>query len=316
MSTYRNALPQLGEQLFLTDGGMETTLVFKDGIDLPCFAACTLMETEAGVQRLKDYFDDYLPIALNHHCGFVLETPTWRANPFWGAEIGYDATGLDKLNRDCVKLMEGIREQYAHEGCPIVVSGCIGPRYDGYSAAQQLTAEQAYEYHRLQIATFADTAADMVSAMTLNYPAEAIGITKAAQAYGIPVSISFTTETDGRLPDGMSLGDAIAAVDAATDNGPAYYMINCAHPDHFSQALDQPWAQRIRAIRANASRLSHAELDEAEVLDAGNPEEFGQLYRKLRESFPQLTILGGCCGTDHRHIGEIGTSCCAHTKAA
>lgn len=314
--TYRNDLPQLKDKLFLTDGGLETTLVFKDGLDLPCFAAFTLIETETGRQRLQDYFDSYLPLAINQHCGFVLETPTWRANADWGKELGYTRETLAQANRDCVAFLEGVRTSYAHPQCPIVISGCIGPRYDGYSAEVQMDAEQAYQYHREQVKTFAATNADMISAQTLNYPAEAIGITRAAQEFGIPVVISFTTETDGRLPNGMSLGEAIYRVDAATQNGPAYYMINCAHPDHFSSALEDSWMQRVRAIRANASRLSHAELDESETLDDGNPDEFGRLYRQLRDRFPHLSVLGGCCGTDHRHVEKVGHYCCAHPHAA
>lgn len=309
MTTYRKQLPQLGQQLFLTDGGLETTLIFEQGYDLPCFASFVLIETEAGQQALRDYYERYARIALHRHCGFILEAPTWRANPDWGAELGYDAAALERVNRQCVALLENLREEYTHPLCPIVISGCLGPRGDGYVPGQQMSVEQAADYHAPQVASLASTAADMLSAMTLSYPEEAIGITRAAQAHGMPVAISFTTETDGRLPNGISLGEAIEFVDAATNGGPDYYMINCAHPDHFDQALDGDWVQRIRGIRANASRRSHAELDEAEELDSGDPTEFGSLHGELAARFPHLSVLGGCCGTDHRHVEAVAGKC-------
>ena len=153
----------------------------------------------------------------------------------------------------------------------------------------------------------------MISAVTMTYPEEAIGIIQAASQFNIATVISFTTETDGRLPNGITLREAIEAVDNATDNGPSYYMINCAHPDHFSQALDEnaPWVQRIHGVRANASRKSHAELDESKELDSGNPKELGKQYQALRQQFPHFNVLGGCCGTDHRHIEHI-SKCCHH----
>ncbi len=148
---------------------------------------------------------------------------------------------------------------------------------------------------------------DLVSAYTINYEEEAIGIVKAAKSAEVPVVIGFTVETDGKLPTGQSLGKAITAVDEATNNGPAYYMINCAHPTHFKDILevDEPWVKRIRAIRANASTKSHAELDEAVDLDEGNPLDFGTRCGELKKISPNINIFGGCCGTDHRHVEEI-----------
>ena len=174
-----------------------------------------------------------------------------------------------------------------------------------------MTADDAQAYHHDQIESLAATDADVVHAMTITYADEAIGITRAAMAAGMPVVISFTTETDGRLPGGTSLADAIGAVDRATDNGPAYYGINCSHPTHFGPAFpaDDEGGRRIRSIRANASIKSHAELDESETLDAGDPAELAGLYRVLRTGHPQLTILGGCCGTDATHVEAIARAC-------
>ncbi len=303
---YRDDLPQLGGDLFLTDGGIETTLIFHRGLDLPAFAAFDLLKDEAGTDELRRYFAPFVTLAADRGLGFVLESPTWRANPRWAQEIGYSPDQLDRMNRDAISLMEEIRDERGGEA-PIVISGCVGPHDDGYDPRETLTAEQAEDYHATQIGTFADTAADMVTAITMTYADEAVGVVKAAQRFGIPVAISFTVETDGRLPSGQPLGEAIRETDERTGDGPAYYMINCAHPTHFEAVLDEaePWRERVRGLRANASTKSHAELDEATELDDGDPADLGARYAALRKELPRLNVLGGCCGTDERHVAEI-----------
>lgn len=309
--SYRDQLPQLEEDLFLTDGGIETALIFHRGLDLPLFAAFDLLKSVEGTQALRDYYTPYLSIARDRGLGFVLESPTWRANPRWAQELGYSLGDLDTVNRKAIDLMEEIRSSFDH-GKPCVISGCIGPHDDGYSPSVCLSPEQAEEYHSVQIGTFSETSADMVTAITMTYPDEAVGIAKAAAASPMPVAISFTLETDGRLPNGQALGDAIQQVDGATHDSVAYYMINCAHPTHFEGVLDanEPWRERIRGLRANASTKSHAELDEAEDLDEGDPADLGRRYAALRESLPGLNVLGGCCGTDERHVTSIADACC------
>jgi S-methylmethionine-dependent homocysteine/selenocysteine methylase len=308
MSKYRHQLPQLSDKTFLTDGGLETTLVFHHGFDLPEFAAFDLFKQNKGYEILRNYFTDYATIAKTHQTGFILESPTWRASRDWGKKIGYSPKDLKEINCLSIAMLGDIRTQWEDETSPMVISGNIGPRGDGYSVTEKMTAREAHQYHSEQINTFSNTEADLVSAFTINYAEEAVGITRAAQDAGLPVVISFTVETDGRLPSGQPLGEAITAVDRATANGPAYYMINCAHPTHFRNTLagDATWLERIHAIRANASNKSHAELDEATELDAGNPEELGQNYADLKACLPWLNIFGGCCGTDHRHVAAIG----------
>ncbi len=300
--SYRDSLPQLDGGLFLTDGGIETVLIFHEGLDLPAFAAFDLLKDDAGTEALRRYYDPYASLARDRRLGFVLESPTWRASPRWAAELGYDAAELDRLNRKAIALMEEIRDAYAGDA-PVVISGCIGPHDDGYQPGETLSADAARDYHADQIETFAGTAADMVSAITMTYADEAIGVSRAAREAGIPAAISFTVETDGRLPSGQSLADAIELVDS--DTPPAYYMINCAHPTHFEAVLGEPWARRIRGLRANASTKSHAELDAADALDVGDPEDLGASYAALRARLPELNVLGGCCGTDHRHVTAI-----------
>jgi S-methylmethionine-dependent homocysteine/selenocysteine methylase len=308
---YRERLPQLDGGLFLTDGGLETTLIFHEGFDLPCFAAFVLLDSECGRKALRDYFDRYAPMAIAAGAGFVLEAPTWRANPDWGAKVGYGREALARNNRAAIALLLELRDRYETAASPMVVSGALGPRGDGYDPGALMSADEAADYHGFQIGLFRDAGADLVSAFTMTNIGEAQGIALAAKALDMPCVISFTVETDGRLPTGDTLAEAIRCVDAETGNGPAYYMINCAHPTHFDHVLaaGEPWIKRLRGLRANSSRMSHAELDNAPELDIGDPQELGGQYAELRRRFPHINVLGGCCGTDHRHVDCISTAC-------
>ena len=304
-------LPQLDGGLFLTDGGIETTLIFHRGIDLPLFAAFSLLDDEQGRETLRHYYEPYLRSAAEHDAGFVLESATWRASPRWAEELGYSPEQLATLNRSSIELLAELRAE--HQGRlegPIVISGCIGPQDDGYQPSQLLAAQDAERYHATQIKTFAATAADLVTAITMTYADEAIGIARAAAGAGLPAVISFTVETDGRLPSGQALAEAIEQVDSEVGEPPAYYMINCAHPTHFERVLDPGanWAGRIRGLRANASTMSHAELDETTELDDGDPADLGARYAELRSQLPNLSVLGGCCGTDERHVEAIASA--------
>ena len=307
MPAYRHHLPQLDAEVFLTDGGIETTLIFDDGFDLPDFAAFTLLTDPTGREALTRYFDAYATIASRDRIGIVLETPTWRANPDWGVRQGHSIEELEAVNRDAVDLLLDTRRRHETASTDVVISGCIGPRGDGYHVGTKMTVAEARAYHGIQARTFAASEADLVTAITMTYVDEAVGVTEAARAAAMPVVISFTVETDGVLPSGQPLGEAIEAVDEATSRYPAYYMVNCAHPTHFRHLLDgsPAWSTRLGGVRANASTLSHAELDEAETLDNGDPIELAEQYLQLRSLVPNLRVLGGCCGTDHRHIDAI-----------
>lgn len=311
MPKYRHALPQLQGGLFLTDGGMETTLIFDAGFELPHFAAFVLMDDPRGRAALEAYYRRYLAIARDKRLGFVLDTPTWRANADWGARIGYDAAGLDRINRASAALAETLRANWPSTE-PCVISGAIGPRGDGYQPGAN-DVDAARGYHAAQVESFAASEADMVGAYTLTTVAEAAGIALSARDHGMPCMISFTVETDGRLVTGRSLGEAIEAVDDKTGGYPAYYMVNCAHPLHFAPALErgEAWLARLGGVRANASTRSHAELDASDTLDSGDPQDLGRRYRRLTRDIPSLRVLGGCCGTDHRHVAAICEACSA-----
>jgi homocysteine S-methyltransferase len=286
---------------------METDLIFNQGVDLPGFASYPLLKTTEGRELLKGYLRDLIALGREACAGVILESPTWVANRDRGAALGYSPSELKKLNQDAIALMASVRSENDH--APTVISANIGPREDAYAPEAQMDSDEAERYHSEQISVLADTDVDVISGYTLAYPSEAIGIVRAARRFGLPVVISFTVETDGRLPTGDLLEEAITQVDAATDSYAAYFMINCAHPEHFSQSLqDAPWMQRIKGIIANASRCSHAELDEAEELDDGNPIELGVQLSEIRRRFPHIQVLGGCCGTDMRHMRQIVTA--------
>ena len=297
--------------LFLTDGGLETSMIFHEGFDLPEFAAFTLLNSTEGRQALDRYYDSYISAAVDHNFGFVIDTPTWRASKKWGKRLGFDAQELVEINKSAVEFCRAVKERHADKGIALQINGAIGPEDDGYNPQSFMTVDQAQAYHSDQIRTFSEAGIDSVAAVTMTYVEEAIGVTRAGHALDMPTVISFTVETDGRLPSGQALRDAIEQVDRETNSGPVHFMINCAHPDHFDSTLVQggKWLERVGAVRANASRMSHAELDEAEELDEGNPLEFAASYRELMGLLPNLRIMGGCCGTDHRHVHEIGKTC-------
>jgi homocysteine S-methyltransferase len=296
-------------ELLLTDAGLETVLLFQDGIDLPHFAAFPLLESDEGRAALRRYYEPFVQLADDRGVGLVLSTPTWRANPEWGAALGYDADGLAAANRSAVSFLEEIRAGRDR----VVVEGCIGPRGDAYRPTMLMSADEAESYHAPQLRAFADCGCERAAALTLTYVDEAVGVVRAARAAGVPLVVGFTVETDGRLPSGLSIEDAIEAVDAATDAAALGFMINCAHPTHFVDSLPAGGARgRIHALRANASTKSHEELDASETLDSGDPNDLAARYVGLRSQLPALHVLGGCCGTDIRHVTAI---CDAWTAA-
>ena len=306
MTRYRDLLPQLSGDLFLTDAGIETDLIFNKGIEIPEFAAHTLLPDAVGRGALADYFRGFLSLARDRDVGFVLDSQTWKAHMHWASDLGATESELRAANHESIRFIAGLRDEFASNDRPIVLDGLIGPRGDAYVVEEALVADAAEEYHGKQIAWLAETEVDMVSALTFTQSDEAVGVVRAAQKAGLPVVVSFTVETDGKLPTGQPLGEAIEAVDAATQGAAAYFMVNCAHPDHFDHVLSgDPWAQRIRGVRCNASRQSHAELDACEVLDDGNPAELGAQYLAMRDKMPWLNVFGGCCGSDLRHVTEI-----------
>lgn len=291
-------------EVFVTDGGLETDLIFNHGIELPDFAAFPLVGDEQGRSRLEAYYSEYAAIARRAGASLLLETPTWRANPDWAGRLGHDAAALDGLNRASVELLRELAARWEGELGRVLVSGQLGPRGDGYRPGAAVEPGEAADYHRAQLESFQAAGADLATAYTLTDVGEAIGVARAAAEVGITAAISFTVETDGRLPGGETIAEAVAAVDA--DCAPAYFLVNCAHPTHIARGLDDgAWRERIRGLRVNASTMSHAELDESEMLDDGDPVQLAQDNADLRASLPAVRIVGGCCGTDARHVAAM-----------
>jgi S-methylmethionine-dependent homocysteine/selenocysteine methylase len=298
-----NPLPQLSGLPVVNDGGLETDLVFHHGVDLPHFAAFPLVDDDSGREQLRNYYGEYVDIAKRAGVAVQLDTPTWRANPDWGERLGYSVNDLRRVNREAVAVIDRLRDESGLDA--FLISGCVGPRGDGYVAGEVVDPDDAAKYHAPQIEAFAEAGADLVTVLTMTGTGEAVGVIRAARAAGIPVAVSFTVEVDGRLPDGTPLRAAVSAVDA--EAGPDYFMINCAHPDHIAPALtdDGDWRLRVRGMRANASTRSHAELDEATELDEGDPTELARAQAALRPLLPNLSLIGGCCGTDSRHVAAM-----------
>ncbi|MFD3189178.1 homocysteine S-methyltransferase family protein [Sedimentitalea sp. HM32M-2] len=301
---------------YLTDGGFETSMLFLEGFDLPAFAACVLLEDDVARAAMDRYFDRFLTMAETAETGFVLDTNTWRSGTQWADAVGRSPAQMQDLTREAVRFARAIRDRWQDRVSPILLNGVVGPAGDAYDGTPALDAATAEAIHTPQIALLANCGVDLVSALTFGSVQEAIGFVRASVKARVPVAISFTVETDGRLPDGTPLARAVRETDAATEDAPLYYMINCAHPEHFRDVLtDEAWCRRIRGVRANASRLSHAELDEAGSLDDGNPEEFGVLHADLSRKLPALKVVGGCCGTDHRHVGYMADAILVPTRS-
>lgn len=298
-------------EIYLTDGGLETDLIFHRGFDLPHFAAFDLLKSAEGRAALENYFREYAELAKKQGVGLLLESPTWRASPDWGKKLGYTEPALIEANFRAIAMLKRLRKEYESPECKVLISGCVGPRGDGYQPSNTMTVEEAERYHSFQVGAFATAAVDLITAITMNYVEEAIGIARAAAAFGLPAVISFTVETDGKLPTGETIQSAIQKVDREAPRKPIYYMINCAHPSHFAEALarGEPWVERIQGLRANASVKSHAELNDSAELDEGDLEDFGRRHAELFKKLKGLRVLGGCCGTDARHV-EAGIRSC------
>ncbi|MEP7737526.1 homocysteine S-methyltransferase family protein [Nocardioides sp. 31GB23] len=288
---------------YVSDGGLETDLIFNRGVDLPQFASFPLVEDEAGRQHLRDYYGQYAAVARRAARGLTLETPTWRASHDWGATLGYDDAALARANRAAVALMQELRSSY-DDVEDVRIIGAVGPRGDGYVAREAMTAAEAAQFHLPQVEAFAEAGVDVVGAYTMTTAAEGLGVARAARRAGLPVLVGFTVETDGRLPDGSTLREAITLLEeeGAADG----FIVNCAHPTHIAPGLQEgEWLARVVQVNPNASTLSHAELDDAEHLDPGDLPLLTSSYAALRDRLPGLAIVGGCCGTDARHVAAL-----------
>jgi homocysteine S-methyltransferase len=306
----KRRMPTVEDPLFLTEAGIETTLMYKNGWELQHFCLFERMREDRFMADLEAYHRRLIEVALERGVGHLLDGVHYRASPDWSAKLNMSDSELKQLTEKGLALYQELSEEYATEATPIPVGCCIGPRGDAYGTGHEMSPEEAQDYHTIQIETAKQAGADFVSALTFNRIDEAIGLARAAEAAGLPVIVSFSLTKDARLNSGPSLDEAVTAVDAATDEAPLFYMINCNHPVDFSPALDAPgdWINRLQGIRANASSLDHGMLCKLGHLEEGDPEELGGQFADIARRFPHMNVFGGCCGTDREHLDQIAAN--------
>lgn len=294
-------LPHESDKNFLVYAGTGTDLIFNHGVELPGFASFPLLEKPETRKILANQMRDLAQLSAELDMGCILDAPTWMANSDRAAPLGYTAHRLREVNIDGVALMEEVRQGSDRDD--VLVSACIGPRYDPYADIPPISVEEAREYHSAQLLALKETTVDLVTAYTFNRPSEAAGCVLASKDIGLPIILSLVVETDGCLADGTALIDAIEQIETETDGAPLFYMINCAHPTHFADVINAH--PRLKGIVANASSCSHAELDEAEELDDGDPAQLGREIAAVMRANPSIQVIGGCCGTDMRHLKQM-----------
>lgn len=296
------------DDIIITDGGLETTLIYKYNIELPYFSCINLLKTDSGRNIIYNCLLNYVNISEKYNVNIIIETPTWRCSKKWSKLLNCENSDIEKINREAVNIVKSIKKNNKK----IIISGNIGPIDDGYVISNKLTIEELKEYHSEQIYILANENVDIISAFTINYVEEAIGITLVCKDINIPLVISFTLNIDGKLPSGMTLEDSIKYIDKYTNYYPMYYMINCAHPKHFISLFkdnNSDWIKRIKGIRSNASDKSHEELNNSKKLDIGNIVELSNYCKNIRKENKHINIFGGCCGTDENHVEEILIKC-------
>lgn len=305
-----NSLPQLNGQICLTEGGIETYMQYKKGHELKSFCLFDLMNDPDAVSDLRVYHERLIEVALKHKVGAILDGIHYRTSRDWGELLGYSRQGLKEIVIRGVEFYKDLARQYQTAHSPMPVSGVVGPRGDAYAIGHIMTAAEAQDYHAEQIETMKLAGADFATALTFSQVDEAIGVVRAAQTFDFPVVVSFALGADGHLKTGVPLADAITAVDQATQNGPAYYMINCTHPVDFASAFEDPgpWINRVCGLRPNASSLAHGVLCQLGHLEEGNPDELAEQMADMANRFPHINVWGGCCGTDYAHIDKIASA--------
>ncbi len=294
-------LPHETDRKFLVYAGTGTDLIFNHGVELPGFASFPLLENPETRAILAQQMRDLVELSADMGLGCILDAPTWMANADRAAPLGYDAERLRAVNKDGVALMEEVRQGSGRDD--VLVSACIGPRYDPYADIPPISVGQARAYHNAQLSALKETSVDLVTGYTFNRTGEAAGCILASQDIGLPIIMSLVVETDGCLADGTPLIDAIDQIEAQTDGSALFYMVNCAHPTHFADVIKAH--PRLKGVVANASSCSHAELDEAEELDDGDPVQLGQEIAAAMRDNPSIQVFGGCCGTDMRHLKQM-----------
>ena len=299
--------PRLDNKFYLTEGGSETEIMYKWGFELPEFEMYPLLDNPQADEIIRNMFRRYFEVAAQHDTGMLLNGHDYRASPDWGAKLGYSPEALRNMQHRVIDFLDGMRAEYADRVSDVYIAACIGPRGDAYGSGGEITADEAEDYHSVQLKNLDGTAADMAVAATFNNVPEAIGVIRAANGAGRPIGVSLTLTPEGRLRSGPGLGEAIETIDEATDGGAAWFGTNCSHPLEFEPALAEqgPWLDRLRYIRPNAARMDKIALCSLGHLEDGDPVELGGQMGEVARRLPRADIIGGCCGTDERHLSEI-----------
>ncbi|MBW2409401.1 MAG: homocysteine S-methyltransferase family protein [Deltaproteobacteria bacterium] len=291
--------------VILTEGAVIERLRRDPAVELdPYIANAGLIYDQAGKQAMTRIYRQYIDIASRYRLPMIVSAPTWRASSERINKSAY--SGRETMVKDCADFINRIRQDVSQSADCIYIAGLIACRGDSYEPREALTADKAEAYHRLQAQELAHAGVDFILAATLPAVSEALGIAAALSQCAIPYSLSFVIRSDGRVLDGTPLQAAIEKIDAAVNPGPLFYQINCVHPAIFRKAIEQsePGFDRLLGLQANTSEKSPEELDGLGYLDTSEPEEFAESMLALHTHFG-LKIIGGCCGTDHRHIEEI-----------
>jgi homocysteine S-methyltransferase len=299
--------PRLDGKFYLTEGGSETEIMYKWGFELPEFAMFPLLDNPEADAVIRDMYRRYLDVAAEQGTGLLLNGHDYRASPDWGAKLGYSAEGLRDMEQRTIQFLDEMRSEYADRVSDVYIAACIGPRGDAYGTGGDISENEAEDYHSVQLSNLQGTAADMAVAATFNNIPEAIGVIRAANAAGIPIGVSLTLTPEGRLRSGPSLREAVERVEEATEGGAAWFGTNCSHPLEFEPALADagPWLERLRYVRPNAARMEKIALCSLGHLEDGDPVELGEQMAEVARMLPRTDIIGGCCGTDERHLAEI-----------
>lgn len=294
---------------YLTEGGQETEIMYKHGFELPEFAMFPLLDEPRAVPVLRDMYTRYLDTAARHGFGVLIGGLDYRASPDWAALIGYPPAALIEMQLRAIQFLRDLSEPYRSQVPDVRIAGIVGPRGDAYQVDRLITAEEAEDYHSIQLATLAQADVDLVEAMTFGNVDEAIGLARAAAPFDLPLSISFALDSSHRLNSGPTLREAIETIDAAAgEHRPAFYGINCSHPFEFMPAIEPgDWFQRVRSLRPNAAAADKISLCTLGHLEEGDPTQLGSLMGQLAAQFPHLDVWGGCCGTWDVHLDKIAS---------
>ncbi len=292
--------------LVLTDGAIETRAVYEFHRDLTDLEVFTLLGDAQGREILHTIYSTYAQIAAKFNVPMQLGTPTWRASRNWTGDVA-------EVNAQAVAL---VREVASSTGARVVIAGVIGPSSDGYDPSGALNTEDAVTYHREQASALASAGVDLLYAPTFPVTDELQGAARAMSEMKLPFAVAPMLHADGKMPDGTTLAAAIARLDEDAAARPWHYMLGCLYPTHAATALESLFrsapalAHRVVGLKANGSPLPPESLDGSTTLQTTAPDVFARDLWECAQNFG-LHVLGGCCGTDTRHIealAELATS--------